>query len=243
MKGHSLSHGLRLAAAGLGLCAGIWAQSVPQARAQDQTQTQTQTQSADPSAAAIQDVPLPPLPDTSESKVLGSGSQATPDGQTTTQTPPAPEPPPGTGNPSTPAPSDWVPKTHADLIVTRQDLWQFPCRHGDGRRAFHGPFFDRYGSRLLGAPAQPAARCGSFSPGDRTLTHRAVRRPSSGDGFSRPSRRSRVSPMPRPISRSPDAIEFPACILHALVFQTKRAGPIKPLPQALRECLRSPEPD
>lgn len=81
---------------------------------------QAQSQdTGDGSAPSIQSTPLAAPPNTSESKVLGDGATVPgqKEGQDTTQTPPAPEPPPGTGNPGTPASSDWVQKTHADLTL------------------------------------------------------------------------------------------------------------------------------
>lgn len=96
------------AGAGLLLC-GALALLCPRADAQSQ----------DAGSATIQGTPLAPPPNTDESKVLGSGAAAAgpAEGQAATQTPPAPEPPPGTNNPGTPASSDWVQKSHADLIL------------------------------------------------------------------------------------------------------------------------------
>lgn len=85
----------------LGLCPAAYAQS----------------QTTD--GSSIQGTPLPPPPNTSDSQGLGNGATPTDTtgGQTPDQTPPAPEPPPGTNNPGTPASSDWVQKSHADLIL------------------------------------------------------------------------------------------------------------------------------
>jgi len=83
-------------------------------------QAQSQDPSQDPGSQSIQGTPLAPPPNTSEDQMTGPGAatsagQATPPGQE--PTPPAPEPPPGTNHPGTPAPADWVQKSHADLIL------------------------------------------------------------------------------------------------------------------------------
>jgi len=84
---------------------------------------EAQSQNADGSqntdGSTIQGTPLAPPPNTDESKVLGNGATApdAPGGQAASPTPPAPEPPPGTDNPGTPASSDWVQKSHADLVL------------------------------------------------------------------------------------------------------------------------------
>lgn len=102
------------AGAGFFLCAALLLPLSPAAQAQAQSQSQLQ----DSSGSTIQGTPLAPPPNTSASQVLGNGATAGPaEGQDSTQTPPAPEPPPGTNNPGTPASSDWVQKSNADLIL------------------------------------------------------------------------------------------------------------------------------
>jgi hypothetical protein len=80
----------------------------------------TWAQSQDPSSSAIQDQPLAAPPNTNESKVLGTGAPgaaATGNGEIAPPaTPPAPEAaPPATA--TIPAATDWVQKSHADLVV------------------------------------------------------------------------------------------------------------------------------
>lgn len=77
------------------------------------TAAHAQSQTTD---STIQDTPLAPPPNTSDS-TMPDTSGAAPGGQTPDQTPPAPEPPPGSNNPGIPASSDWVQKSHADLIL------------------------------------------------------------------------------------------------------------------------------
>lgn len=76
-------------------------------------------QTTDPSAGAIQDQPLPPPPNADENKLLGIGTSnnAASSGTISPPTvPPAPEPP-SSGTASAPAPTEWLAKSQAQLIV------------------------------------------------------------------------------------------------------------------------------
>lgn len=98
---------------GLGLITGPAVPALAQSTAPTAPAT-TVAPDAGAAAGAIQDQPLPPPPNTSESNLLGPGSQQAPAPMTV---PPAPEPPPGTHNPMVPAPTAWVAKTSADLLI------------------------------------------------------------------------------------------------------------------------------
>ncbi|GAB0116813.1 DUF2155 domain-containing protein [Acidisoma sp. 7E03] len=80
---------------------------------------QSQNPSQDSGSQTIQGTPLAPPPNTSADPMPAPGGSAagTPQAAGEAPTPPAPEPPPGTNNPGTPASSDWVQKSHADLIL------------------------------------------------------------------------------------------------------------------------------
>jgi hypothetical protein len=80
--------------------------------------TQTWAQAQDPSSAPIQDQQLAAPANTDESKVLGTGAAAA--GSNGEIAPPATPPAPEAAPPTTatiPASTDWLSKSHADLVV------------------------------------------------------------------------------------------------------------------------------